>query len=85
MGPAALQIVDGIIHLQRAVLSAAVSLVLRLVRRDPEPAKTPKEHVFLECARGAAAWRRRRCGFATLMADVCEPPIRSGRRASSIS
>jgi hypothetical protein len=36
----------------RATLSAAISLVLRLIGRDPDPAKS-REHVLLERARRA--------------------------------
>lgn len=58
----------------RASLSAAVSLVLRLVGRDPDPARS-KEHVLLS----VLAERRLRNGepaeLGTLLADLAKPPI----------
>ncbi|WP_169928644.1 ATP-binding protein [Labilithrix luteola] len=58
----------------RASLSAAVSLVLRLVGRDPDPARS-KEHVLLS----VLAERRLRGGEAAdlgvLLHDLVEPPI----------
>jgi hypothetical protein len=58
----------------RASLSAAVSLVLRLVGRDPDPARS-KEHVVLSLL----AERRLRAGepaeLGALLADLGEPPI----------
>jgi len=58
----------------RAALSAAVSLVLRLLGRDPDPAKS-KEHVLLS----VLAERRFSAGLdadlKALMQDVLEPPI----------
>jgi hypothetical protein len=58
----------------RASLSAAVSLVLRLVGRDPDPARS-KEHVLLS----VLAERRLRIGEAAdlgaLLGDLADPPI----------
>jgi hypothetical protein len=58
----------------RASLSAAVSLVLRLVGRDPDPARS-KEHVLLS----VLAERRLRSGEAAelgaLLGDLVRPPI----------
>ncbi len=58
----------------RAALSAAVSLVLRLLGRDPDPASS-REHVLL----AVLAERRLRAGasadLASLLADVERPPI----------
>ena len=58
----------------RATLSAAVSLMLRLLGRDPDPAKS-REHVLLS----VLAERRLASGegaeLGALVADVIEPPI----------
>jgi hypothetical protein len=58
----------------RAALSAAVSLLLRLLGRDPDPAKS-KEHVLLS----VLAERRLLAGedapIRVLMEDVTTPPI----------
>lgn len=58
----------------RASLSAAVSLVLRLLGRDPDPAKS-RDHVLLS----VLAERRLREGapadLGSLLQDVSEPPI----------
>ncbi len=58
----------------QASLSAAVSLVLRLVGRDPDPARS-REHVLLS----VLAERRLRAGqnadLNTLLGDLNEPPI----------
>ena len=58
----------------RASLSAAVSLVLRLLDRDPDPAKS-REHVLLSLL----AERRHRAGapsdLAALLEDIVTPPI----------
>lgn len=58
----------------RAALSAAVSLVLRLLGRDPDPAKS-KEHVFLSVLAERRFVAGEEVDLATLMADVREPPI----------
>ena len=58
----------------RAALSAAISLVLRLLGRDPNPAKS-REHVLL----AVLAERRLESGqsaeLALLLQDLAEPPI----------
>jgi DNA helicase HerA-like ATPase len=58
----------------RDALSAAVSLVLRLLGREPDPAKS-REHVLLSvlAERHLAAGRSAELG--SLMQDVLEPPI----------
>jgi hypothetical protein len=58
----------------RSSLSAAVSLVLRLLGRDPDPAKS-REHVLLS----VLAERRLRAGepsdLGAMLADVTAPPL----------
>ncbi len=58
----------------QSALSAAVSLVLRLLGRDPDPAKS-KEHVLLS----VLAERRLRLGeqadIGSLMTDLMNPPL----------
>ena len=58
----------------RATLSAAISLVLRLLGRDPDPAKS-REHVLLS----VLAERRLIAGdtaeLGALLGDVLEPPV----------
>jgi hypothetical protein len=58
----------------RAALSAAISLLLRLLGRDPDPAKS-REHVLLS----VLAERRLRAGqtadLEALLADLASPPI----------
>ncbi len=58
----------------QASLSAAISLVLRLLGRDPDPARS-REHVILS----VLAERRLRAGgdadIASLLADLNDPPI----------
>jgi hypothetical protein len=58
----------------RSSLSAAVSLVLRLIGRDPDPARS-REHVLLS----VLAERRLRAGgtaeLSALLHDLAEPPI----------
>lgn len=58
----------------RTSLSAAVSLILRLLGRDPDPARSP-EHALLS----VLAERRLSAGedaeIGTLLADVVDPPI----------
>jgi hypothetical protein len=58
----------------RQALSAAVSLLLRLLGRDPDPAKS-REHVLLS----VLAERRLTAGhpadLSTLMNDVLDPPL----------
>ncbi|HEY3497822.1 MAG TPA: helicase HerA-like domain-containing protein [Polyangiaceae bacterium] len=58
----------------RASLSAAISLVLRLLGRDPDPAKS-REHVLL----AVLAERRLRAGepsnLGSLLTDLAHPPL----------
>jgi hypothetical protein len=58
----------------RNALTAAVSLVLRLLGREPDPAKS-REHVLLSvlAERRLAAGQTAELG--ALMQDVLEPPI----------
>ena len=58
----------------RAALSAAVSLLLRLLGRDPDPAKS-HEHVllFVLAARRLAAGEG--ADLLALLEDLAEPPI----------
>jgi hypothetical protein len=58
----------------RAALSAAVSLVLRLLGRDPDPAKS-KEHVLLSLLAERRLAAGEQTDLATLMQDVTTPPI----------
>lgn len=58
----------------RAALSAAVSLVLRLLGRDPDPAKS-KEHVLLSLLAEQRLLAGEHSDLATLMQDVTKPPI----------
>jgi hypothetical protein len=58
----------------RAALSAAISLILRLIGRDPDPAKS-REHVLLS----VLAERRLVAGddadIASLLPEIVEPPV----------
>jgi hypothetical protein len=58
----------------RASLSAAVSLVLRLLDRDPDPAKS-REHVLLSLL--AERWHRaaQPSDLAALLEDIVTPPV----------
>jgi len=56
----------------RAALSAAVSLVLRLLGRDPDPAKS-KEHVLLSVLAERRLAAGEHADLATLMQDVTTP------------
>jgi len=58
----------------RASLSAAVSLVLRLLGRDPDPAKS-KEHVLLSLLAERRLLSGEHCDLGALMQDVTSPPI----------
>jgi len=59
----------------RAALSAAVSLVLRLLGRDPDPAKS-KEHVLLSLLAERRLMSGEHTDLGALMQDVTSPPIR---------
>lgn len=58
----------------RAALSAAVSLVLRLLGRDPDPAKS-KEHVLLSVLAERRLMAGQDAALPSLMAELTEPPI----------
>lgn len=58
----------------RAALSAAVSLVMRLLGRDPDPAKS-KEHVLLSVLAERRLLAGQNAELAQLMEDLLEPPI----------
>ena len=58
----------------RAALSAAVSLVLRLLGRDPDPAKS-KEHVLLSVLAERRLMMKQDADLAALMDDLLDPPI----------
>jgi Helicase HerA, central domain len=58
----------------RAALSAAISLVLRLLGRDPDPAKS-KEHVLLSVLAERRLLAGEDAALPVLMQDVLEPPI----------
>jgi DNA helicase HerA-like ATPase len=58
----------------RASLAAAVSLVLRLLGRDPDPARS-KEHVLLSVLAEERGKRGEPSRLEDLLADVTKPPI----------
>jgi hypothetical protein len=58
----------------REALSAAISLLLRLVGRDPDPTKS-RDHVVLSVLAERRLREGRPAGVAALLADVREPPI----------
>jgi DNA helicase HerA-like ATPase len=58
----------------RDALSAAVSLVLRLLGRDPDPAKS-REHVLLSVLAERRLMMGENADIATLMKDLVTPPI----------
>ena len=58
----------------RAALSAAVSLLLRLLGRDPDPAKS-KEHVLLSVLAEQRLTRGQSAELAALLEDLNAPPI----------
>lgn len=55
-------------------LGASVSLVLRLLKRDSDPA-TSRDHVFLTLLAERRLMRGEPADLATLLRDVLEPPI----------
>jgi hypothetical protein len=57
----------------RGALSAAVSLLLRLLGRDPGPAKS-KEHVLLSILAEARLVRGAPSDLSSLLADLADPP-----------
>lgn len=58
----------------RQLTSAAVSLVLRLLGRDPDPAKS-REHVLLSILAEARLASGRDADLGALLADLAAPPI----------
>jgi DNA helicase HerA-like ATPase len=58
----------------RAALSAAVSLVLRLLGRDPDPAKS-REHVLLSVLAERRLVAGQAADLALLLEDLADPPI----------
>lgn len=58
----------------RQALSAAISLVLRLLGRDPDPASS-REHVLLSVLAERRLQGGAHADLAALMQDVLEPPI----------
>ncbi len=58
----------------RAALSAAISLVLRLLDRDPDPAKS-REHVLLSLLAERHFQKGEGADLATLLHDLSDPPI----------
>ena len=61
----------------RDALSAAVSLVLRLIGRDPDPAKS-REHVLLAVLAEQRLRRGEPASLAALLDDLATPPIERG-------
>ena len=58
----------------RNALTAAVSLVLRLLGREPDPAKS-REHVLLSVLAERRLLAGQTAELGALMQDVLEPPI----------
>jgi hypothetical protein len=58
----------------RAALSAAVSLVLRLLGRDPDPAKS-REHVLLSVLAERRLVAGQAADLSLLLEDLADPPI----------
>ncbi len=58
----------------RGALSAAISLVLRLLGRDPDPAKS-REHVFLSLLAERRLAAGQTADLGALLEDVVSPPI----------
>jgi hypothetical protein len=58
----------------RAALSAAVSLLLRLLGRDPDPAKS-REHVLLSVLAERRLAAGQSADLGALLDDLAEPPI----------
>lgn len=58
----------------RSTLSATISLVLRLIGREPDPAKS-REHVFLSVAAEARLITRRPSDLGALLEDLETPPF----------
>ncbi len=60
----------------RAALSAAVSLILRLLGRDPDPARS-REHVLLSVVAEARLKAGKGADIGELLAEIVEPPFES--------
>ncbi|MBL9024467.1 MAG: DUF853 family protein [Myxococcales bacterium] len=60
----------------RASLSAAISLVLRLLGRDPDPARS-REHVLLSVIAEQRLANGQPADLAALMPEIVEPPFQS--------
>ncbi|MET0790036.1 MAG: helicase HerA-like domain-containing protein [Polyangiaceae bacterium] len=58
----------------RAALSAAISLVLRLLGRDPDPAKS-REHVLLSLLAERRFREGNNADLTALLGDLADPPI----------
>ena len=58
----------------RAALSAAISLVLRLLGRDPDPAKS-RDHVLLSLLAERRLLAGQAADLRSLLGDVIEPPL----------
>ncbi|MET0795445.1 MAG: helicase HerA-like domain-containing protein [Polyangiaceae bacterium] len=58
----------------RAALSAAISLVLRLLGRDPDPAKS-REHVLLSLLAERRFREHKNADLTALLSDLADPPI----------
>ncbi len=65
---------DSDLESARAALSSAISLVLRLVGRDPDPARS-KEHVLLAVLAERRLRQGRPADLASLLEDLESPPI----------
>jgi hypothetical protein len=65
----------------RASLSAAVSLLLRLLGRDPDPAKS-REHVLLSVLAARRLTAGEGADLVALLDDLAEPPIADRRPAA---
>ena len=58
----------------RAALSAAISLVMRLLGRDPDPARS-REHVLLAVLAERRLRAGENAGLDALLRDIAEPPF----------
>jgi len=65
---------DSDLESARATLSAAISLVLRLLGRDPDPAKS-REHVLLSVLAERRLLAGENAELGALLGDVLEPPV----------
>ena len=65
---------DSDVESARATLSAAISLVMRLIGRDPDPAKS-REHVLLSVLAERRLLAGETAELGALLQEVIEPPI----------